>query len=84
VLGVLTETINQVRRGQMAPNVGHVVGQLLGVGLKALKQDEQDRKIAELDERTRPLIGLNVDQLLEIVRGGHAAPPGPDDTAAPN
>jgi hypothetical protein len=84
VLGVLTETINQVRRGQMAPNVGHVVGQLLGVGLKALKQDEQDKKIAELDQRTRPLMGLTTEQLLEIVRAGRGAPPTTADGASPH
>lgn len=77
VLSVLTETINQVRQGKMAPNVGQVVGQLCGVGLKAMKQDEQDRKLSELDERTRPLVGLTTEQLLEIVRAGRGGTPTP-------
>jgi len=84
VIGVVTETVNQVRRGQIAPNVAHVIGQLLGVGLKALKQDEQDKKIAELDERTRPLQGLTVEQLLEIARAGRGAPPTTADDASPH
>lgn len=84
IRSLVQETVDQVRRGEVAPQVGQVISQLLTVALKALKQDETERKVKELDERTRPLLGLSLEQLLEIARGGHAAPPATADAAPPN
>jgi hypothetical protein len=84
IRALVQETVDQVRQGKIAPTVGQVIGQLLTVALRSLKQDETEKKVKELDERTRPFIGLKVEELLEIVRGGHAAPPAAEDAAPPN
>ncbi len=83
IRALVQETVDQVRRGSIAPTVGQVIGQLLTVALRALKQDETERKVKELDERTRPLMGLTVAELEEIVRVGRAAPT-PVGDPAPN
>lgn len=84
VRGLVRETIDQVRRGEMAPHVAQVVGQLCAVALKSMKQTDTDKKLSELDERTRVLKDMSKEQLEEIVRQGPGAPPPSPEDGAPN
>ena len=84
VRGLVRETIDQVRRGEMAPHVAQVVGQLCAVALKSMKLSDTDKKLAELDQRTRPLLDVTKEQLEEIVRQGRGAPPPSPESDAPN
>lgn len=71
---LVQETIDQVRRGELSSNAGNVVGQLLSVALRALKQDELHKKVQDLEARFRPLEGIKPEVLEEIVRLGRASP----------
>src|SRR5262245_24303950 len=46
VMHMLAETINQVRRGELDPQVGNTVGYLAAVWLKAQQQESIDQRIA--------------------------------------
>jgi hypothetical protein len=48
ITGLLAETINQVRRGQLDPHVSNAVGYLAGILLKAKQQDVEQR-VARLE-----------------------------------
>ena len=84
IRALVQETVDQVRRGSIAPTVGQVIGQLLSVALKALKQDETDRKLEDIQKRIRPLEGLTTEQLVEIARAGRGAAPTISAAAEPN
>jgi hypothetical protein len=51
VVAALAETINQVRTGKLAVNVGNCLGVLAGVLLRALEGSDLDRRIAALEAR---------------------------------
>lgn len=84
IRGLVRETIDQVRRGELAPNAGQVIGQLLTVALKALKQDETEREVAELKERVRVFEELTKEELLQLARGNGAASTPPAPGVTPN
>jgi hypothetical protein len=49
VTGLLAETINQVRRGEIDPRISNAVGYLAGILLKAKQQDELEQRLARLE-----------------------------------
>jgi len=49
VIGLLGETIHQVRTGQLDPRVGNCIGYLSGIVLKATEQGEMEQRLAALE-----------------------------------
>jgi hypothetical protein len=49
VVRLLSETINQVRKGQIDPRVANAVGYLANVLIRATEQGELERRLAELE-----------------------------------
>lgn len=72
VLEVLGDTATKVRRGQMGPRTGHVIGYLCSVALKALEEHDSDKKLTELEKRVNALSGASADDLLKVVSAGKA------------
>lgn len=68
-------TIDQMRTGQLDAGIAHQIGYLANLFLHSLAEDEAEARLKKLEEMTRPLKGLTGEQLLELVRMAHAAPP---------
>lgn len=68
-------TIDQMRTGQLDAGIAHQIGYLANLFLHSLAEDEAEQRLKKLEEMTRPLKGLSSEQLLELVRMAHAAPP---------
>src|SRR5215471_7622083 len=49
VTGLLGETINQVRRGEIDPRISNAVGYLAAILLKAKQQDVLEQRLARLE-----------------------------------
>jgi len=49
VVRLISETINQVRKGQVDPRVANAVGYLANVLIRAVEQGELERRLAELE-----------------------------------
>jgi hypothetical protein len=49
VVEILSETINQVRKGQIDPRVANAVGYLATVLIKAAEQGDLERRISEVE-----------------------------------
>ncbi len=49
VVALISETINQVRKGQVDPRVANAVGYLANVLIKAVEQGELERRLAEVE-----------------------------------
>jgi hypothetical protein len=49
VVALMSETINQVRKGQIDPRVANTVGYLANVVIRAVEQGDLERRIAELE-----------------------------------
>jgi hypothetical protein len=49
VVRLISETINQVRKGQIDPRVANAVGYLANVLIRAVEQGEMERRLAELE-----------------------------------
>jgi len=49
VTGLLAETINQVRRGEIDPRISNAVGYLAGILLKAKERDDLEQRLARLE-----------------------------------
>jgi len=49
VTALLAETINQVRRGEVAAQVSNAVGYLAGILLKAKQQDQLEQRVARVE-----------------------------------
>jgi hypothetical protein len=49
VVRLISETINQVRKGQLDPRVANAVGYLANVLIKAVDQGELEGRLAELE-----------------------------------
>ena len=49
VVILISETINQVRKGQIDPRVANAVGYLANVLIRAVEQGEMEKRIAELE-----------------------------------
>jgi hypothetical protein len=65
VVALVSETINQVRRGQVDPRVANAVGYLLNIALKAVEQGDVERRLAELEAAVkgqRPSTGLGTTE----------------------
>jgi hypothetical protein len=65
VVAILSETVNQVRRGQVDPRVANAVGYLANVLLKAVEQGDVERRLAELEAAVkgqRPSTGLGTTE----------------------
>lgn len=65
VIGLLSETINHVRTGQLDPKVGNCIGYLSGVILKAVEQGNMADRLASLESivngQSRPANLFNAD-----------------------
>jgi hypothetical protein len=49
VAKLISETINQVRKGQIDPRVANAVGYLANVLIRAVEQGEMERRLAKLE-----------------------------------
>ena len=49
VVRLISETINQVRKGQIDPRVANAVGYLANVLIRAVEQGEMEKRLAELE-----------------------------------
>jgi hypothetical protein len=49
VVRLISETINQVRKGQIDPRVANAVGYLANVLIRAVEQGEMERRLDELE-----------------------------------
>jgi hypothetical protein len=49
VTGLLAETINQVRRGEIDPRISNAVGYLAGILLKAKERGDLEQRLARLE-----------------------------------
>lgn len=49
VVNLISETINQVRKGQVDPRVANAVGYLANILIKAVEQGELEGRLAELE-----------------------------------
>jgi len=72
VSGLLAETINQVRRGEVDPRISNAIGYLAGILLKAKERDELEQRITRLEsiianQRENPELGSNLDHDSETV-----------------
>ena len=72
VTGLLTETINQVRRGEVDPRISNAVGYLAGILLKAKERDEMEQRIARLEsilarQAANPQSDFNLDPHFEAI-----------------
>ena len=60
---MLSDTINQVRKGQIDPRVANAVGYLSNILIKALEQTEMEKRIEGLEalvrERQQAMTGMN-------------------------
>ena len=49
VVRLISETINQVRRGQLDPRVANAIGYLANVLIKAAEQGDMEKRLADLE-----------------------------------
>ncbi len=54
VVRLLSDTINQVRRGEIDPRVANTVGYLSNIVLAATGQHELESRLAELESLLKP------------------------------
>ena len=65
---LLTDTISQVRRGQIAVPVANSVGYLAGITLKVLERDEIEQRVARLESvLARQKASLEADSEIEFI-----------------
>ena len=67
VVVLISETINQVRKGQVDPRVANAIGYLANVLIKAVEQGDAERRLAELEAAVR---GQRPTSDLAITGGG--------------
>lgn len=53
VVKLISETINQVRKGQLDPRIANAVGYLSAVLIKAVEQGDLEQRIGELEALTK-------------------------------
>ena len=66
VVNLISETINQVRKGQLDPRVANAVGYLANVLIKAAEQGDLEKRIEDLEAAVKiksrtpdfPLMGM--------------------------
>jgi len=49
VVRLLAQTINQVRRGNIDPRISNAIGYIAGTLLKAIEQDQIEKRLAQLE-----------------------------------
>lgn len=72
VVSMMQITIGRMQRGELPHLIASVTAQCCSVALKAMDEGDADRRLKELEERTRPLEGLSAEQLMAIVEAGKA------------
>lgn len=61
VVALISETINQVRKGQIDPRVANTVGYLANVLIKAAEQGDIEQRLAELESLIKVRSRSSVD-----------------------
>ena len=61
VVALVSETINQVRKGQIDPRVANAVGYLANVMIKAIEQGELEGRLADLERLTKARLAAPPD-----------------------
>lgn len=64
VVRLISETINQVRRGQLDPRVANAVGYLANVLLKAVEQGDVEERLAALEAVVQAKRRVTADDFL--------------------
>jgi hypothetical protein len=76
VTGLLAETINQVRRGEIDPRVSNAIGYLAGVLLKAKDWDELEQRLARVEsiihDQAKQAVTAEVFEFVNPKTGGQA------------
>ncbi len=72
VTGLLAQTINQVRRGEIDPRISNAVGYLAGILLKAKEKDDLEQRMARLEailarQQTNPKSDLKLDPHFDAI-----------------
>jgi hypothetical protein len=52
-VGLIAQTINQVRRGEIDPKIANSVGYLANLLLRALRETETERRVGAVEEALR-------------------------------
>ena len=64
VVKLISETINQVRKGQIDPRVANAVGYLANVLIRAVEQGDMEKRLADLEAVVKNKRLLHEDDLL--------------------
>lgn len=72
VVSLMRITIGRMHRGEVSHLIAGTTAQCASVALKAMDEGDADKRLKELEERTRPLEGLTAEQLMAIVERGKA------------
>ncbi len=72
-IGLARVCIARMLNGQMEPPQAHAVAALCNMALKAMGQDETDKRLEELENRLRPLKGMSPAQLSALVEAEGAS-----------
>jgi hypothetical protein len=83
VIGLLAETINEVRRGEVDPRISNAVGYLAGILLKARSRAELEERVARLElivagQQANPTPEFDLDadrETVEFVNPGDGGRP---------
>jgi hypothetical protein len=67
---LLSESINQLRRGQLDPRVANAIGYLAGTLLKALDQGHIERRLGELEAVLGSRTGKQVETFEFVSKSG--------------
>lgn len=63
VVRLISETINQVRKGQIDPRVANAVGYLANVLIRAVEQGDMERRLDDLEAVVKTKRSLHEDDL---------------------
>lgn len=75
VLRLAAQTISQLRRKEIDPEVARVIASFCSVALKAQSQGETDERLKKLEEQLRPLKTMDAADLMRALREGQRAAP---------
>ncbi|HET9410121.1 MAG TPA: hypothetical protein VFO39_22990 [Candidatus Sulfotelmatobacter sp.] len=81
VTTLLSETINQVRRGEVDPRISNAIGYLAGILLKAKEKDEIEQRVARLEsiiagQQMTPNVGFEPERSSVTLEFVNPQPPG--------
>ncbi len=64
--------VNFSLRGHLDPKAAQAIAGIGNIALRAMEQGQIDKRLQEIEEQLRPLQGLSIEQLTDIMRSGAA------------